>query len=62
MNGKLTVEVRRPGGETVMSDIIHLVEEAQTRAAPVQRLADKVYTYLHIELIPTVMKTSSLEA
>jgi len=48
LNGKLTVEVRRPGGETVMSDIIHLVEEAQTRAAPVQRLADKVYTYLHI--------------
>ncbi|OEL31672.1 Copper-transporting ATPase PAA1, chloroplastic [Dichanthelium oligosanthes] len=48
LNGKLIVEVRRPGGETVMSDIIHLVEEAQTRAAPVQRLADKVagnFTY-----------------
>ncbi|WVZ92414.1 hypothetical protein U9M48_038483 [Paspalum notatum var. saurae] len=48
LNGKLTVEVRRPGGETVMSDILHLVEEAQTRAAPVQRLADKVagnFTY-----------------
>ena len=48
MNGKLTVEVRRPGGETVMSDILRLVEEAQAREAPVQRLADKVYTYLHI--------------
>lgn len=48
LNGKLTVEVRRPGGETVMSDILRLVEEAQTRAAPVQRLADKVagnFTY-----------------
>lgn len=48
LNGKLTVEVRRPGGETVMSDILHLVEEAQTREAPVQRLADKVagnFTY-----------------
>lgn len=55
MNGKLTVEVRRPGGETVMSDIIHLVEEAQTRAAPVQRLADKVYTNLHM-LIPLLQK------
>ena len=43
LNGKLTVEVRRPGGETVMSDILHLVEEAQTREAPVQRLADKVF-------------------
>uniref|UniRef100_A0A0D9X943 HMA domain-containing protein n=1 Tax=Leersia perrieri TaxID=77586 RepID=A0A0D9X943_9ORYZ len=48
LNGKLTVEVRRPGGETTMSDILRLVEEAQTREAPVQRLADKVagnFTY-----------------
>ncbi|KMZ69976.1 Potassium-transporting ATPase B chain [Zostera marina] len=48
LNGTLTVEVRRPGGETVMSDIVRLVEEAQIREAPVQRLADKVsghFTY-----------------
>ncbi|XP_015696014.2 copper-transporting ATPase PAA1, chloroplastic isoform X2 [Oryza brachyantha] len=48
LNGKLTVEVRRPGGETAMSDILRLVEEAQAREAPVQRLADKVagnFTY-----------------
>ncbi|XP_058086105.1 copper-transporting ATPase PAA1, chloroplastic [Magnolia sinica] len=48
LNGKLTVEVRRPGGETMMGDIIRLVEEAQSREAPVQRLADKVaghFTY-----------------
>ncbi|KAK3123724.1 hypothetical protein QOZ80_8AG0635110 [Eleusine coracana subsp. coracana] len=48
LNGKLTVEVKRPGGETVMSDILRLVEEAQAREAPVQRLADKVagnFTY-----------------
>ncbi|XP_047315138.1 copper-transporting ATPase PAA1, chloroplastic-like [Impatiens glandulifera] len=42
LNGVLTVEVRRPGGETVIGDIIRLVEEAQSREAPVQRLADKV--------------------
>jgi P-type Cu+ transporter len=42
LNGKLTIEVRKPGGETVMANIIRLVEEAQTREAPVQRLADKV--------------------
>lgn len=38
----------RPGGETVMGDIVRLVEEAQTREAPVQRLADKIsghFTY-----------------
>ncbi|KAL2343799.1 hypothetical protein Fmac_005084 [Flemingia macrophylla] len=48
LNGTLTVEVRRPGGETVMGDIVRLVEEAQSREAPVQRLADKVaghFTY-----------------
>ncbi|GMN49441.1 hypothetical protein TIFTF001_018607 [Ficus carica] len=42
LNGTLTVEVRRPGGETAMGDIVRLVEEAQSREAPVQRLADKV--------------------
>ncbi|KAK4476895.1 hypothetical protein RD792_016059 [Penstemon davidsonii] len=48
LNGKITIEVRRPGGETAIGDIVRLVEEAQTREAPVQRLADKVaghFTY-----------------
>ncbi|XP_044490121.1 copper-transporting ATPase PAA1, chloroplastic [Mangifera indica] len=48
LNGTLTVEVRRPGGETAMGDIVRLVEEAQSQEAPVQRLADKVsghFTY-----------------
>ena len=34
--------MRRPGGETAVGDIVRLVEEAQSREAPVQRLADKV--------------------
>ncbi|XP_057494523.1 copper-transporting ATPase PAA1, chloroplastic isoform X2 [Actinidia eriantha] len=48
LNGTLTVEVQRSGGETAMGDIVRLVEEAQSREAPVQRLADKVaghFTY-----------------
>ncbi|GLT27351.1 hypothetical protein SLA2020_023570 [Shorea laevis] len=48
LNGTLTIEVRRPGGETAIGDIVRLVEEAQSREAPVQRLADKVaghFTY-----------------
>ncbi|XP_021899802.1 copper-transporting ATPase PAA1, chloroplastic [Carica papaya] len=48
LNGTLTVEVRRPGGETAIGDIVRLVEEAQSKEAPVQRLADKVsghFTY-----------------
>ncbi|XP_059648065.1 copper-transporting ATPase PAA1, chloroplastic [Cornus florida] len=53
LNGTLTVEVQRPGGETTMGDIVRLVEEAQSREAPVQRLADKVaghFTYGVISL------------
>lgn len=42
LNGTLTIEILRPGGETVMGDIVRMVEEAQSREAPVQRLADKV--------------------
>lgn len=42
LNGKITIEVRKPGGETAIADIFRLVEEAQTREAPVQRVADKV--------------------
>ncbi|KAL2490987.1 Copper-transporting ATPase PAA1 [Abeliophyllum distichum] len=48
LNGKITVEVQRQGGETAIGDIVRLVEEAQAREAPVQRLADKVaghFTY-----------------
>ncbi|EPS61648.1 hypothetical protein M569_13146, partial [Genlisea aurea] len=48
LNGRITVEVRRPGGETAIGDIVRLVEEAQTREPPVKRLADKVagnFTY-----------------
>ncbi|CAL0318295.1 unnamed protein product [Lupinus luteus] len=48
LNGTLTIEVQRPGGETAMGDIVRLVEEAQSRETPVQRLADKVaghFTY-----------------
>ena len=40
--------MRRPGGETSMGDIVRLVEEAQTREAPVQQLADKV-KYLYVK-------------
>ncbi|KAJ4745808.1 Copper-transporting P-type ATPase [Rhynchospora pubera] len=63
LNGKLTIEVRRPGGETVMADIVRLVEEAQTREAPVQRLADKVagnFTYGVMALSATTFMFWSL--
>ncbi|KAL0872664.1 hypothetical protein Bca101_022369 [Brassica carinata] len=48
LNGTLTVEVHRSGGETAVGDIVRMVEEAQSREAPVQQLVDKVagrFTY-----------------
>ncbi|XWS54504.1 hypothetical protein CRYUN_Cryun10bG0095200 [Craigia yunnanensis] len=55
LNGTLTIEVWRPGGETAMGGIVHLVEEAQSREALVQRLADKLLDAL--ELSRLTMKT-----
>ncbi|KAH7441076.1 hypothetical protein KP509_03G024700 [Ceratopteris richardii] len=41
-NGSLIIEGQRPGGETVIADVIRMVEDAQSRQAPVQRIADIV--------------------
>lgn len=40
--GRIVVRAERCGNETALADIVHAVEAAQARAAPVQRLADKV--------------------
>lgn len=42
MDGKLRIRVCKTGAATTMSDILRLVENAQGRAAPVQRVADTV--------------------
>lgn len=41
-DGALTVRATASGDATVLADIVRLVETAQARAAPVQRLADSV--------------------
>jgi len=38
----VVVEAKRPGGDAVLSDIVRMVEDAQAREAPVQRIADQV--------------------
>ena len=40
--GRLEIEVTKLGGDTALSQIVRLVEDAQATKAPVQRLADRV--------------------
>ena len=52
--GALYFEATQVGGETVLAQIIRLVEDAQGSKAPIQRLADKVASYF----VPAVIIAS----
>jgi copper-transporting P-type ATPase V len=49
--GRIEVEITKLGAETALAQIVHLVEEAQTSKAEVQRLADRVSSIF----VPTVI-------
>ena len=40
--GGLTVRITRTGKDTVLGTIVRMVQEAQTRKAPIERLADRI--------------------
>lgn len=45
-SGVLEVQTEKTGNETVFGQIIRLVEEAENRKAPIQRISDKLATWL----------------
>lgn len=44
--GELVIAVEKVGADTSLAHIVHLVEEAQTRKAPVQNFADQMANFL----------------
>jgi Cu2+-exporting ATPase len=56
--GRFVFRVTRAGDETVLSQIIRTVEDAQARRAPVQHLVDRVVRYF----VPAVLLLSAVTA
>lgn len=52
--GSLLMSAQRVGAETLLSQIVHMVSDAQRSRAPIQKLADTVAGYF----VPTVIVTS----
>ena len=55
-NGTLEIQTTQVGSGTILSNIIHLVEEAQNSRAPIQRLADTISAYF----VPAVIAISAM--
>ena len=55
-SGSFVMEARRVGAETMLSQIVNMVAEAQRSRAPIQKLADVVAGYF----VPTVVAVAGL--
>ena len=61
INGKgaLVIRAERVGSDTLLSQIVHLVAQAQRTRAPVQRLADLVATYF-VEVVVAIAVVTAI--
>ncbi|MGY6530409.1 MAG: heavy metal translocating P-type ATPase [Cyanobacterium sp.] len=59
LGGMVVVETTQSGSKTILSQIIAMVEEAQTRKAPVQKLADTVSGYFAYGIMAIALITFS---
>jgi P-type Cu2+ transporter len=57
-SGAISIEVSRTGDDTTLAQIIALVEAAQTRKAPVQKLADTVAGYFTYGVLAIALLTA----
>ncbi|MCI7795690.1 MAG: copper-translocating P-type ATPase, partial [Lachnospiraceae bacterium] len=57
-NGALEIEVTRVGGDTTLSKIVRMMEDAQGKKAPISKLADRVAGIF----VPTVMCIAAVAA
>lgn len=56
LTGTFTMKAEKIGGETMLAQIVRVVEQAQTSKAPVQRIADRVSAVF----VPTIIAISAL--
>ena len=54
--GLLTIKATRVSDETALSQIVHLVEEAQASSAPVQRFADRIVKWF----VPIILTAAAI--
>ena len=55
-NGALIIEVKHVGGDTVLAQIVRMVEDAQGKKAPIQKLVDRVSSVF----VPTVLVIAAI--
>jgi Cu+-exporting ATPase len=60
--GSFVMRVEKVGSETVLSQIVHMVAEAQRSRAPIQKLADQVAGYFVPAVIAVAILTSLIWA